>query len=91
MKENWLWSYKWEAVFQKPQSNDEVEDDSKQISTTNSSDSLIWTLHVCTNHMYSTKYVKNSIYYNRRTKSIRKLRENPDPFQVGLCFRLRPR
>lgn len=41
-------------------------------------------------HMYSTKYVKDSIYYNRRTKSIGKLRENPDPSQMALCFRLRP-
>lgn len=66
------------------------EDDSTQTSTANSSDSLTWTLHICTNHMYSTKYVKNRIYYNRRTKSIRNLRENPDPTQMALCFRLRP-
>lgn len=29
-KRNRLWSYKWEAVFQKAQSNDKVEDDSQK-------------------------------------------------------------
>lgn len=47
MNRNRLWSYKWEAVFHKVQSNAGVEDDSQQTSTTNSSDSLTVELGLC--------------------------------------------